>query len=235
MNAGSLRAGLWAAAPLAPGLVSVGVLYGVTASDAGMPAWSVIATSLLVATGTAQFLAIEILGQGYAWWIAVPAGLLVNIRYVAYSLHLGPFVRPLSRARRLLYLAVVSDEGYALMTPLVHGRRPGRSPQLWWSAGVMAVAWLSWQIGTVVGVLAGPVTPDGLGLEMAIPLTLVTVLVLLASNRRHAMVAVVAGATAVVLRDAPFGLGLVAGMAAGILVGLALPTATECPQASGAA
>ena len=216
------RAGLWAAAPLAPGLISVGVLYGVTATDAGMPAWTVIATSLLVATGTAQFLAVELLGQGHEWWAVVAAGLLVNVRYAVYSLHLGHFVRRLPRLPRMVYLAVVTDEGFALTTPLVDGREPGRSSQLKWSAGVMAVVWLSWQVGTVVGATAGRVVPSSLGLEMAIPLTLVTVLVLLASSRRHAVVAAVAGATALALHQAPFGLGLVAGMAAGVAVGLTL-------------
>ncbi|MDA8020851.1 MAG: AzlC family ABC transporter permease [Thermoanaerobaculia bacterium] len=221
-HGGSWRGGLVAAAPLAPGLVSVGVLYGVTATDAGMPAWSVVTTSLLVATGTAQFLAVELLGQGHSWWAVVAAGVLVNLRYAAYSLHLGRFVQGLRRLPRLAYLAVVSDEGYALTTPMIDGHEPGGSRQLRWSAGVMLVVWAAWQVGTVLGVTAGRVVPDRLGLETAIPLTLVTVLVLLTSSRRHAVVAIVAGATALVLRHAPFGLGLIAGMTAGVMVGLAL-------------
>ncbi len=217
------RSGLWAAAPLAPGVISVGVLYGVTATEAGMPAWSVIATSLVVATGTAQFLALELLGQGYAWWLAALAGLLVNVRYAVYALHLGLFARPLPILPRLAYLAVVSDEGFALTTPLVRSERGGKPSQLKWSAAVMAVVWLAWQLGTVVGATAGRIVPDDAGLEMAIPLTLVAVLALLTSSRRHAIVALVAGAVAIALHQAPFGLGLIAGMAAGVATGLALP------------
>lgn len=217
------HSGLWAAAPLAPGLVSVGVLYGVTATDLGMPAWSVIVTSLVVATGTAQFLALELLGQGQAWWIAVAAGLLVNVRYAVYALHLGSFARPLPTLPRMMYLAVVSDEGFALTTPMVRREHGGRPSQLKWSAGVMAVVWLSWQVGTVLGATAGRVVPDGLGLEVAIPLTLMAVLALLVSSRRHALVAVIAGAVALALRDAPLGLGLVAGITAGIVAGMLLP------------
>ena len=220
---GAWRSGLWAAAPLAPGLVSVGVLYGVTATEAGMPAWSVIVTSLVVATGTAQFLALELLGQGYAWWLAALAGLLVNVRYAVYALHLGRFARPLPTLPRMAYLAVVSDEGFALTTPLVCSQRGGQPSQLQWSAGVMVVVWLSWQLGTAIGATAGRVVPDGVGLEMAIPLTLVAVLALLTSSRRHLAVALIAGTVAIVLHEAPFGVGMIAGMAAGVAAGLALP------------
>ena len=217
------RSGLWAAAPLCPGLVSVGILYGVTATEAGMPAWSAVATSLVVATGTAQFLAVELLRQGQAWWMVVLAGLLVNVRYAVYAVHLGLFARPLPRIGRLLYFGVVSDEGFALTAPRVSGRQPGSPQHLYWSAAVMAVVWLSWQLGTLIGAAAGPVFPAGLGLHMAVPLTLVVVLVLLTSTRRHALVAGAAGTTAVVLHQAPLGVGLIAGMAVGVAVGLALP------------
>ena len=226
------RSGLWSAAPLAPGLVSVGILYGVTADAAGMPAWSAVATSLVVATGTAQFLAVELLGQGYAWWIVVLAGVLVNLRYAVYALHLGRFAQPLPRIARTLYFAIVSDEGFALTARGIDDGSRGSPTQLARSAATMATLWLAWQVGTAVGAVAGPVLPASLGLEMAIPLTLVVVLVLLTSTRRHAVVAVAAGATAIVLRQAPFGLGLIAGMAVGVGVGLILPAPAEAAAAA---
>lgn len=225
-ESGTWRSGLLSASPLVPGLISVGVLYGVTATAAGMPPWSAVATSLLVATGTAQFMAVELLDRGVAWWLVVATGLLVNVRYAVYSLHLGSFVRGLPRARRWLYFAVTSDEGYALTTPLLDGDRPGLSGQLRWSSGVMAAVWSAWQVGTWIGAATGAAVPEALGLRMAVPVTLLVVLVLLTTSARHAVVALAAGVAAVLLRGAPLNLGFVAGIAVGVATGLVLPAST---------
>ena len=90
----------------------------------------------------------------------------------------------------------------------------------------MLVVWGSWQVGTVVGAVSGPILPPALGLEMAIPLTLLSVLVLLVGNWRHVVVAVVAGTCALLLRDAPLGLGLLLAMAAGVVTGRGLSSAS---------
>lgn len=219
---GTFLSGLLAASPLVPGLMSVGVLYGVTATAAGMPPWTVVATSLLVATGTAQFMAVELLGQGTAWWLVVATGLLVNLRFAVYALHLGSFVRRLPAARRWLYFAVTSDEGYALTAPLVDGDRPALGGQVRWSAGVMAAVWLPWQVGTWLGAGTGAVLPAALGLRMAVPVTLLVVLALLVTSARHVAVALAAGVAAVLLRDAPLNLGFLAGIAVGVATGLAV-------------
>lgn len=236
-RSGTWRSGLLAASPLVPGLISVGVLYGVTATAAGMPPWTTVATSLLVATGTAQFMALELLGQGTAWWLVVVTGLLVNVRFAIYTLHLGAFVRSLPGARRWLYFAVTSDEGYALTTPLVDGDRPGVAGELRWSAGVMAAVWLAWQAGTWIGAGAGAVVPESLGLDTAVSVTLLTVLALVTTSPRHTVVAVAAGVAAVLLRDAPFNLGFVAGIGVGVATGLALspaPARRPCGEGSAA-
>lgn len=214
------RQGFWTAAPLVPGLFSVGVLYGVAASASGMPPWSVVLTSLLVATGTAQWIALDLLGRDFAWWLVVLAGLLVNLRFAVYSMQLGPFSRGCGRGR-LPYLAVVSDEGFALTTPMAASHRPGSSSQVRWSAALMLACWLAWQLGTLAGATAGPILPEGLGLEVAIPLTLLTILVLVVRTRPQVVAAGVAGGLALALREAPLGLGLLAALGAGAAIGLA--------------
>ncbi len=179
-----------------------------------------------MATGTAQFMAVELLGNGVAWWLIVLTGLLVNVRFAVYSLHLGGFVRSLPATRRWMYFAITSDEGYALTTPLLDGSRAGRTGQLSWSAGIMAAVWLAWQVGTVLGVSTSIGLGDSLVLQMAVPVTLLTVLVLLTLSPRHAVVALAAGVTAVLLRGAPLNLGFVAGIAVGVVAGLLLSSSS---------
>ena len=218
-------AGVAAALPLAPGLVGIGILYGTTAIDAGMPPATVIGTSLMVATGTTQFMAVELMEKGTAWWLVVLLGLIVNARFAVYGLHLGPFASSLPRLGRWSYCALVTDVGYAMSTPVIGAARPGKSEELHWSAGVMVIAWLAWQTGTVLGATLGQILPLGLSLDVAIPLTLLAVLVLLIRTRRHLLVAAIAGISAFLLKEVPWGLGALVGLLVGALSGSALSAA----------
>ena len=212
--------GLLAALPLLPGIAAGGVLYAVTAVDSGMPPWTVVTTSLLVATGTAQFIALDLLDRGMAWWLIVLIGLAINLRFAVYSLHLSPLASNWPIPRRLAYYGLMTDEGYALTISRQDEGEHNPRNLLVWSSGLMLVVWSAWLLGTVLGAVTGKALPSGPALDMAVPLTLLSVLALMISSSRHLRVAVVAGMVAVLLRDAPFGMGLISGMAAGAGMGM---------------
>lgn len=190
---------------------------------ADLPPWPMVATSLLVATGTAQFVALELLSQGIPWWTIVLIGLLINLRFAIYGLHLGPLAGRAPWWHRWTYYGLVTDEGYAITLSRLPAHQPASRQALAWSMALMVAIWLPWPVGTAVGALSGASVPSGWGLELAIPLTLLNVLVLLAATPRHLQVAVVAGTVGWWLRDLPWGLGLLAAMAAGLAVGMGLP------------
>lgn len=209
-----------AALPVVPGIFFGGVVYGAAAVGSGMPPWTVVGTCLLVATGTAQFIALELLSQGFAWWTIVLVGLLVNLRFGIYGLHLGALAQPLPWWQRWPYYGTVTDEGYAITLSRLDVERPAPGHALRWAMALGLTIWLPWPVGAAVGSYTGERLPDNLGIEMAIPLTLLCVLVLLASTSRHLRVALLAGAVGWVLRSAPYGLGLLAGIAAGVALGM---------------
>lgn len=215
--------GTMTALPVIPGILFGGVLYGAAAMAADLPAWPVVATSLLVATGTAQFVALELLSQGIPWWTIVLVGLLINLRFAIYGLHLAPLAGDAPWWHRWIYFGLVTDEGYAITLSRLPAHQPASRRALAWSMVLMVAIWLPWLVGTAVGALSGARVPSGWGLELAIPLTLLNVLVLLAATPRHVHVALVAGAVGWWLRDLPWGLGLLAAMAAGLAVGMGLP------------
>ena len=53
-----LKRGVVATAPLAPGVVAFGLLYGVMARQVGFSPWEAWAMSLIVHAGSAQFVAL---------------------------------------------------------------------------------------------------------------------------------------------------------------------------------
>ena len=76
------RAGLRAGVPVAVAAGLLALSFGVLARETGMPALAVIAFSVIVFAGSAQFAAIAILGQGGGVGAAVGAAALMNSRFL---------------------------------------------------------------------------------------------------------------------------------------------------------
>ncbi|MEM8932670.1 MAG: AzlC family ABC transporter permease, partial [Acidobacteriota bacterium] len=145
--------GLLTGLPLVPGIASVGVLYGAASVDAGIPPWTVVTTTLLVATGTAQWVALDLLSRDVAWWTIVLVGLAINLRFAVYSLHIGPWVSRWPAWRRLAYCSLLTDEGYALSMARRADADIDRRSFLRWSTSLAAVVWGAWLVGTGCGAL----------------------------------------------------------------------------------
>jgi predicted branched-subunit amino acid permease len=62
-----------------------GVAFGIAAADAGLTTWQASAFSLFVFAGSAQFAAVEVLGGGGSAVAAIAAGLLLNLRSLAFG------------------------------------------------------------------------------------------------------------------------------------------------------
>ena len=94
------RAGLRAGVPVAVAAGLLALSFGVLAREVGMPAPAVIAFSVIVFAGSAQFAAIAILGQGGGIGAAVAAAALMNSRFLPMGAALGPSLPggPLKRA-----------------------------------------------------------------------------------------------------------------------------------------
>jgi predicted branched-subunit amino acid permease len=81
--------------------------------------------------------------------------------------------------------------------------------------------WGSWQLATIVGVALGAQIPESLGLEFAIPLVFLVLLIPVVQTRPGLVAAVVGGLVAVAASGAPYGLGLVIGALTGVAAGVA--------------
>jgi predicted branched-subunit amino acid permease len=62
-----------------------GLAFGIAAADAGLATWQASAFSLLVFAGSAQFAAVQVIGNGGSALAAIAAGLLLNLRSLAFG------------------------------------------------------------------------------------------------------------------------------------------------------
>ncbi|WP_216695722.1 AzlC family ABC transporter permease [Dietzia psychralcaliphila] len=167
----------------------VGVAYGSMASAAGVPPWLVVLAAVLVLSASSELVFIGVIASGGLPWIAVGAGLLVNLRNFVYGFSASAFL-PGQGVRRLFSAHLVNDESVAFATAQPH---PARRLTAFRAVGVALL--IAWPLGAAIGVLVGYVLPDPsrLGLDAAFPAVFVAIL--LGSVTRRTVVPAAAGAT----------------------------------------
>src|SRR5262245_59832649 len=107
--------GLRDSLPMVVGVVPFGIIYGTLASAAGVSLWKAIGMSLLVYAGSAQFIAISLLGAGAGAVVILLTTLIVNLRHVLYSATLQPYVTHLPQRWRLPLAFLLTDETFAVV------------------------------------------------------------------------------------------------------------------------
>lgn len=147
-------------------LAPFGIVFGVACAQAGLGVGEAVGFSALVFTGSAQFAAVGVLADGGSAATAIGAGLLLNLRSLAFGVLLAPALTGSTGVRALLAQLVI-DESTAVAT-VQEDRRWQRYGFL---AGGVAV-YVVWNLTTVLGVVLAS-GDDGfitdLGLDAAAP------------------------------------------------------------------
>lgn len=186
-----------------------GASFGALAAAAAVPLPIAVGMSTLVFAGGSQFLAVAVVAAGGGPVAAVVAGLVVNARHLPFGLAMGQLAGD-RWPTRLLGAHFLIDESVAFAR--ARGNGP-RARTAYWLCG--AGAFVCWNIGTVVGLLAGAAVPDldVLGVDAAFPAALLALL--LPSLRRMDVRRVGLTAAAVALVATPVlppGLPVLAGL-----------------------
>jgi 4-azaleucine resistance transporter AzlC len=173
------RAGLRAGTPIAVAGCLLSLSFGVLAREAGMPVLAVIAFSVIVFAGSAQFAAIAILGQGGGVGAAVAAAALMNSRFLPMGVALAPSL-PGGPLKRAAQGQAIVDASFAMA-----GDGKGGFDRHY-LFGVTAPQYVGWVLGTVAGALWGSVLgdPQRLGLDAVYPAFFLALLVVELRNRR---------------------------------------------------
>lgn len=210
-------------APLLLGVAPFGMIYGIAALAAGVPAWLAQLASAVVFAGAAQLVIVQMLAAGAGFVpIALTAGLL-NLRHVLYSASMAEYVRHLPRRWRLLLAYVLTDEAYAVAVLRYQRRedneRAAQDLRHWYFLGAGFTLWAGWQLSTAAGLLFGATIPAEWELDFAVPLTFIALLTLLLRERAGQAAALVAALGALAFAALPYKLGLVAAIVLGLAAG----------------
>ena len=172
VDRGDLRADLRDALALATAILVVGASFGALAAAAAVPVPLIVAMSLLVFAGGAQFLVVAVVAAGGGVVAAVAAALLLNLRHLPFGLAIADSVGR-GVAARLVGAHLLVDETVAFSRARPAGPRARAA---YWLCGTLLFT--AWNLGTVAGMVAGSAVPDpnAFGVDAAFPAGLLALL-----------------------------------------------------------
>ena len=191
------RRGLGLGLPIFLGYLPVGVAFGILASTLGFSVTASVVCSATALAGAGQFIALQFLRDGAGVIGVLIATTVVNLRYVLFASTMSTYVRKTPLPAQALLAFTLTDETFAVN--IADHRRGLATPAS--MAGVGAIAWIGWVLGTAIGA-AGATwigDPSRFGVGFAMPAMFTALFVALAEDRRHVMVGLTAAAIVLVL------------------------------------
>ena len=218
----SPRVGFWAGArdqvPILLGAIPFGLIFGALAISVGVPPLAVQGFSLFVFAGSAQFIAVGLIGEMAPAIVVVTTIFVVNLRHALYSASMSPHFAPLHMRWKLSLSWLLTDEAFATASNRYH--RGSTASAHWYTLGTGLTLWTAWQISTALGIWLGGGIPASFPLAFALPLTFIALLIPTLVDRPTVFAAVSAGLVAVLLSSLPLKMGLLIGAVVGIGVGV---------------
>jgi len=215
-------AGVSDSLPLIIGAIPFGIIFGTLSGGAGLSAPGAMGMSVFVFAGSAQFIAMGLVGAGTAWPMIVLATFVVNFRHLLYTATLLPYLQRLPSRWQVMLAFGLTDETFAVAVG--RWRQDDASPyKHWYQFGSMIFMYANWILCTVVGRVAGGVWEGmgGWGLDFAMLAAFVGMVIPYLKDKPSYCVVLVSGISALAFNGLPHKLGLIIasilGMAAGVL------------------
>lgn len=214
--------------PLIVGAIPFGIIFGTLALSSGLSFGGTMAMSAFVFAGSAQFIAVGLLTAGTGWPLIVLTTFVVNLRHALYSATLAPHVSQLPQRWQIPLAFGLTDETFAVVINRYAASTytPAKASPYnhWYFLGSVLSMYLNWQFCTFLGLTIGQMIPNAAawGLEFAMPVTFIGMVIPYLKNRPMVATAVVAGVMSLLAHGLPHQLGLmvaaVSGIAAGVVV-----------------
>ncbi len=155
MRPGSQLEGAFRLLPVGAMVIAFGIAWGVAAKDAGLSDGLTYALSGIVFAGASQFASLELWGGQMDYLALFLITFAVNARHILMGTTFYLDIKDQSPLRQLFSVLVMTDAPYAMMQT-----EPDRARRIALMIGGGWLIWLTWMIGTAIGVVFGSVLGD---------------------------------------------------------------------------
>jgi len=216
----SFREGVKACSPTLVGIAAWGLVVGIAMIKTHFTVLQALGMTLTVFAGSAQLAALPLIAGGAPIWVIFLTGVMVNLRFVIFSVIIAPHFSDLSFRQRSFWGYMTGDVSMIFFMK----RFPAEKPEIGkfeYMKGLFVANWIAWQMGSIAGILLGSRIPENWGVGYAGTLAILCVLLPMVLSRATLIGVGVAGAIALITYHWPYKLGMLSAVVIGMLCSMA--------------
>ena len=204
--------------PFSLAVLPWGMLVGSLAIQRGFTPLEAQLSSMLVFSGAAQLVAIELISENASLLTLMLTTFIISSRHFLYGLSMRDRLKELPTMQRLIAGYTLTDQSFVLSN---HAKSYSSPLHITYGLAAGVSFGLAWNLWTFIGIIAGSFLPDltNIGLDFAIAVTFVALVIPSITTRSALIAVIVAGVMSVILELAQFNFALIiaglSGMAAG--------------------
>lgn len=139
--------------PICMGVIPIGISYGLIAVQGGFTSLQAILMSALVIAGSAQIMAVGMVGQGASVGTIVLATFLLNLRLIVMSSSIMNTLKKVPFVHKLAAAFTITDESFALFSF-------SQEKNLSFLLGANLTLYVAWVGGSAAGCMINAFLPD---------------------------------------------------------------------------
>lgn len=193
-----IKEGLKSAIPCMIGVVPFGLAYSILAVKNGLTLPQTVFMSLIVFAGSAQFMAVEMIGNHISSAMIIISTILINLRHLLMGISLTQHLKNVKSKHLALISFGMADETYAVSINEFNENKDKPNKHYFY-IGVALGMYVVWALSTVVGSILGQYINDPLawGLDYAMPATFACIIIPQIKNFEYIMVVIVSAVVTV--------------------------------------
>lgn len=196
------------------------MLFGVLAAEAGLTLFQSLSFSVVVIAGASQFAALQLMSEQAPTLVVLASALAVNMRMMMYSASITPHLGGAPLWQRIAIAYFLVDQTYTAAI-LEYETRPSMTlrEKVAYFFGVCTPICPPWYGATVLGGWLGASIPTELGLDFALPIAFIAMIMPMLRTPAHRVAALTSILLAVSFVWLPYNLALIVGGIGGMMAG----------------
>tara|TARA_B100001121_G_C18462851_1_gene514140 strand:+ start:35 stop:730 length:696 start_codon:yes stop_codon:yes gene_type:complete len=167
--------GILDVSPLMIPVIPFGLIFGVLAIDIGFSPLETMGMSLIIFGGASQIVLLQLFSGGASSLVIISSVGAVNSRHLLYGAVVSEHLSELSLIWKIIISYFLIDQAFARSNDYLKINKEKNS--YFHLIGGGATCWIVWQTTTFLGIILGSAIPEKLGLDFAVPLTFLAILV----------------------------------------------------------
>ncbi|RKL66363.1 branched-chain amino acid ABC transporter permease [Salipaludibacillus neizhouensis] len=194
VSSNPFKEGLKAGIPVAIGYIPIAIAFGLLAKSFFIPEAVILLMSLVIFAGASQFIGINLIIAGVAYWEIIITTFILNLRHFLMTASLSQRLPKWTSNKELALLSFgVTDETFS-----VSSSQRERVLQPSFVIGINLIAFLAWNVGTWAGVFLAMGLPASIQNSMGIALYAMFIGLLVPSLKESNPIVVIVGIAIVI-------------------------------------